>query len=479
MPSLLVLSLFLVEPLPLDMPRAEGSLVREARRTALTDRFDRLDLWVSQTVVGRWADEADRLFLLARLETRPPAVERAGAVTRTEAAAAARPMDRVRANREFPRPFRAAVAILSPCPVLDEPRATREPPRGYRDVCYWQHPTNATTIVCTYRPEGSDVWWLASWSLAEGDDPAARTALLEDEFLRKEFRPFEAARAARAPGPEPAAGLKRRQGREPLSEAALLRADAQRSVAAYGSWHFTAAKEFAVLDNLPSRQFVQGLTNELPVLRARFAETLPTTLDVSEALSVARVFSNRAEYLDALEADGLTNMAWTAAFWSPLRRELVAYLPPDGESELKRTFRHEAFHQYLSYATAMIPASPWLNEGYAQYFERGVEVPFVDPADLADFADQLPALLAMDYEAFYSGSDGARRHKYRLALSVAFFLEQGAPKVRFSPFKDVKRDYVAALLETGDMRRATLAAFKDADTLRLFVSEWQKFWRAQ
>ena len=78
MPFLLALSLFLVEPLPLDMPRAEGALVREARRTALTDRFDRLDLWVSQTVVGRWTDEADRLFLLARLETRPPAVERAG-----------------------------------------------------------------------------------------------------------------------------------------------------------------------------------------------------------------------------------------------------------------------------------------------------------------------------------------------------------------------------------------------------------------
>ena len=45
-------------------------------------------------------------------------------------------------------------------------------------------------------------------------------------------------------------------------------------------------------------------------------------------------------------------------------------LPEGAKAELLSTIRHEAFHQYLSYALSMIPSSPWFNEGYAQYFEN-------------------------------------------------------------------------------------------------------------
>ena len=34
-----------------------------------------------------------------------------------------------------------------------------------------------------------------------------------------------------------------------------------------------------------------------------------------------------------------------------------------------------------------------------------------------------------------------------------------------------------ALVETRDMRRATSAAFKDAELLKKFVAEWKKFWK--
>lgn len=89
----------------------------------------------------------------------------------------------------------------------------------------------------------------------------------------------------------------------------------------------------------------------------------------------------------------------------------------------------------------------------------------------------LPALLLMDYEAFYSGTDAQRRLKYALARSVATFLERGAPLVRFKPFARLKQDYVEALLETQDMRVSTLAAFKDKDLLEKFVAEWLKYWK--
>jgi len=169
-------------------------------------------------------------------------------------------------------------------------------------------------------------------------------------------------------------------------------------------------------------------------------------------------------------------MTWTAAYWSPSRRELVGYLPREGAAELLKTVRHEAFHQYLTYACSTIAASPWLNEGYAQYFEEGPDGPDApDFSDLAWYSDAVAPLMDMGYGEFYSGSDAERRLKYRLALSVACFLERGAPKVRFDPFKGLKGRYVEALFETKDMRRATAAAFENEDHRRLFAAQWRKY----
>jgi hypothetical protein len=41
----------------------------------------------------------------------------------------------------------------------------------------------------------------------------------------------------------------------------------------------------------------------------------------------------------------------------------------------------------------------------------------------------------------------------------------------------VKRDYVKSLVATKDMHQATSIAFKDHDTLDLFVREWTKYWK--
>ena len=147
-----------------------------------------------------------------------------------------------------------------------------------------------------------------------------------------------------------------------------------------------------------------------------------------------------------------------------------------------RTMRHEAFHQYLSYACSMISASPWLNEGYAQYFEDEESLDWElernpGPEDLDRLSTALPALFRMDYSEFYAGTDRERRMKYRLAWSVAVFIEKGAREVRHDPFKTLKADYVEALFETHDMLKATNAAFGGKKKLQLFVSEWLRFWK--
>ena len=472
---LFALSLFFTEPAPLDMPRAEAYLVRENGVSFLEDRFNSLDLWTTQAVIGRWVDEQDRLFMLSALAVQPPSVDWMSTVTRGEHASNSVKMPRVRANADFPLAFRDAVTLLAPCPVVERPRSPRQLPHGYKYVYYWQNPTNYCDIVCTFRPDDTNAWYLASWTLAPGDDYPTQMAAFEDQFLRKEFPSFVSRLKSSAEGPETLDGRRERE---------LLRRDARHSIAAYSNWHFTGAEEFAVLDDLPSRSFIETLTNDFPVMRAKFAAALPTPLSGSNVLCVARIYVSRDEYLDALEMDGLTNMTWSAAYWSPQRRELVAYLPPDGGQELLRNIRHEAFHQYLSYATSMISASPWLNEGYAQYFEDDASADWGEGFELTDesldrLAAAIPGLLLMDYEQFYGGGDFERRFKYRLAWSVVRFLEQGADEVRLKPFAGLKQRYIETLLETRDMRRATSAAFKDQDLLKNFIAEWKKFWRKQ
>ena len=458
------------------MPRAEAYMVREDGKYRLEDRFDQLDLWTSQTVIGRWEDDDGRFFTLAKFDTIAPKF------TETTLTREDWEKTRVRPGRRKNELRDECVAKLTPFEMPEEPARPRQAVRGLDDVCYFEG-TNTTAIVCAFRPEKSDLWYYAQWNLLAGDDYDYSRELFEKDFLGKwdeyvgELKidtSLDDEKAARA-------AEKKRAKLPPIGERELLRRDARHSVAAYREWRTTDSDEFTVLDDLDKVSgFIVTLTNELKTMRAKYAAAFPSPIDGSNVLSVARIYRDRDEYLDALEAGGNGDMTWSAAYWSPRRRELVAYLPEDGTKKLMETIRHEAFHQYISYAASMLTVSPWLNEGYAEYFEntdsldwnlQGVTL------DLEKFSETIPAILRMDYQEFYDGSDLMRQVKYRMAWSMAVFLEKGAPKVRFEPFKDLKRDYIDVLIKTKDPVKATSAAFKSEDNLKLFQKEWLKFWR--
>ena len=472
-PLLIAASLFFTAPAPLEMPRATAFLVHGSDRAWLEDRYDPLDLWTSQTVDGRWIDSSNRTFLVATLATRPPALEDANAETRAAFAGARAPIKRRQLDR-----VREAAECLAPIELAEKETRPRQTPRGYADVDYWQG-TNTSAVVCTFRVKESDVWRLATWTLNESDDYEESLKLFEDELLAKEFLPF-LARLEKSSKPSKAAATETAN-----PERNLLRADARHSVAAYGKWHVTDAPTYVVLDDIASsRDFMTPLTNALASVYAAATNALPTTLDTSNTLCVARIFASREEYLDALSDNGKAeNLGWSAAYWCPQRRELVAYLPSDGTDGLVETIRHEAFHQYLSYATAMIATSPWLNEGYAEYFENTNSLNWnlgfdLRTEDLVSLSKCIPDFVKLDYTQFYDDETLLGRNpKYRLAWSIAVFIEKGAPKVRFNPFKDLKRNYVETLLKTQDAKKATDAAFGSLDNMSLFVSEWLRWWK--
>ncbi len=468
----LLASLFFMKAMPLDMPRAEAYLVTEpSGRMRLEDRYDELDLWTSRAVLGRWLDDSGRLFMVARLHELAP--EDTSSLTRRKYVEnAVAPGKKETGVRDL------AISKLSPLPLPEEPRPPRMPIRGFKEVLYF-HGTNTTSIVAAFLPEENPYWYLAVWDILPEDDFESALEKFEEDFLGEWDEITK--RDLRSERKVEALPKGRRKKRVVLGERELLRRDAAFSVTNYPSWNVTDAREFTILDNLKrDGSFVSTLTNELGIMRAKYAETIPSPIDGSNVLAVARIFRTRGEYLDALEVNDVEGMEWSAAYWSSGRRELVAYLPDEGSAKLLKTIRHEAFHQYLAYASSMIPASPWFNEGYAQYFEEGPAGPsFVDPCDLFEQADtKLPAIFMMDYDEFYSGTDLERRQKYRLALSVAYFIEKGAPEIAREPFKNLKRDYMTSLLKNRDMRKATLDAFGSAENFKRFIAEWKKFWQA-
>lgn len=462
--ALAAATLFLSTPAPLEMPRAEAYLVKENGVMRLEDRYSAMGLWQSQTIVGRWLDDDYRVFTAARLESLPPALNNEETLTRVAFAETA-----VAPNRRKPEHLLRMVDALSPIPPEADYAVPRQLPRGLREVRYYQG-TNTAAIICAYRLEDEDLWRYACWELAEGDDFAERLSVFEDEFLAKSVRTVgdDNSTSEQAKKPE--------RNQKP-TERELLREAARHSIAAYNNWHFTTSEEFVILDDLDTgRDFVTAVTNELPQLRRRWAEMFPSEIDGSNVLCVARIFRDRDDYLEAAGEE----MRWSAAYWNPVRRELVACVPESGDlAELRRTFRHESFHQFLAYATSMIPVSPWLNEGYAQYFEDeeddrlGMNV----PAERWDeLENALPGLMALDYGEFYAGTDEERRARYRLAKSIAVFLEKGAPKIRFEPFKDLKRNYLRNLFRYRNMRAATFESFRSLDEIKMFANEWKKFW---
>ena len=139
----------------------------------------------------------------------------------------------------------------------------------------------------------------------------------------------------------------------------------------------------------------------------------------------------------------------------------------------------------------MLSAAPWINEGHAELFEHTHfdsegNIVFERPPEYALFANEnapalaayIPAVMGMDYDAFYAGEQEERQAKYRLAWAGVYFLQGGAPELRFRPYESLRADYMDALVSTRDGVRATKAVLPE-EKLKKFIEEWFAFWRKE
>ena len=460
---------------PAEMPKAEAYLVTEDGKNRLEDRFDTFDLWTALTLRGRWRDAAGNEFRISRIVAELPDDRIGTTCTRGDFR---KHLKALRVKDAYKRD--EAVFALAPADVGNPVRSRRGGRRNFIELL--QYPaTNDNLLVYAFRPRTPESretpdWYVVSLIGAPGEDAKELRESFEDAFLDEVYLPSLRDRGnSMQPVPDDA------------DETELLREDYRRSVINYSEWNFTSSGDLMIVDDLDTQlrtQFIATLTNELPRLRREYATVMPSQLADGFHPAAIRVFRSREEYLAYVGVEA----KWTAALWSTSRRELVMYLSELGVDNLLRTVWHEAFHQYLSYAGSMISAAPWINEGHAELFEyahfdskgklvfeRPYEYSRFIHANAATLAEMLPALLTLDYDEFYAGTQQERNAKYRLAWSLAFFLQIGAPEVRFRPFENLRADYMRALVSMRDGSRATQAVLTD-EMRKELVSEWLAFW---
>ena len=465
---------------PVEMPSATAFVVDDRKGTWLEDRFDVFELWRAGALRARWIDADGNRFSICRI---PRKVPDDSGETRTRADYAVRHGDAAPGGEAVLGPkdldhLDEAAYLLAPVEV-SERFAPRRSQRKNLSALWQYSSTNDNVYVYAFRPRAAGRvkpdWYMVSLA---SDDPEAAEKI--DQW-RDEVEWI---------GEEATAPPKERPSKEVPRETDLLAADYRRNVINYDDWHFASASNIVVVDNMAEadrRPFLAALTNALPRLQAAYRAALPSPLIKDSHLAAVRIFGSREEYLNFVGWE----MKWSAALWSPQHRELVLFYPPGGSETLLRTVWHEALHQHLDYACSMIQTPPWFNEGHAELFEhthfdmegelvfdRDSDAVLAIQQNVAVLAESLPVLLDMDYPDFYAGSDAERQLKYHLAWSLAYFLQVGAPKVRFQPFKKLRMDLMAAIVRTQRRDEATRAVLTGEMRKRL-IEEWTAFWKRQ
>ena len=189
------------------------------------------------------------------------------------------------------------------------------------------------------------------------------------------------------------------------------------------------------------------------------------------------------EYLQSTK----TGMEWSCGLWDPGREELLVCA--ESPEQALNTMRHEAFHQYLHYATKNGHHALWFNEGHACFFENVQYNPakntvkVVDKGNRAEWVAKNPEgvarilgpVAAMSREEFYAGDINSH---YVASWALVYFLEKGAyTNEEFAPYRKVVPAYLEAMANGADSQTATALAFKEIfDQKRDIASDFMKFW---
>ena len=479
------------DPEPLPQPKVYTYTFTQGAEAIRKDLFDGRELWYGAQHAGQWCDESGNTFIIARVLQKLPAFN-TGHMKHVPREAVIKALAES-ANQIDPEKNDDLLGWIKD--FTDEAPQELEPLKvsgmGLAQALFVKMASEKSPVVYLFRvktrlPNGTATksgWYAAILKIAD-KTPASK--------VRKDFEAnFLTAVTAANRSTLFAGGSLQSKSTGGLGKPAFpphpSRDAAKKSIENSKGWWFAETAEYVFLSDIRSstgKRIVTDLQKELPQFRAACEKMIPPAETISE-VSVVRIFEERADYQKYVGKEH----EWSAGLWSPSQRELVIC---SQEKELEITMqiiRHEAFHQYLFYASGMKAHAVWFNEGHATFLEeskplrtgKGIDIPesgrikyVVEHLELV--AMNLDKILGGSYQTFYSGSQEERSLNYSTACALVYFLRKGVPTSKLTPYAKILETYQAALLETGDGAKATQRAFQDIDRTK-FKADFIKFWK--
>ena len=480
------------QPMPLPPAEIHTFILTQGDRQWTEERYEALELWYASQHVAEWAlpsRNGARLVLGAATIAPPVGIGEAHVSLDQFAAFTNSPL----ASMEQPDAgsLGAWLAAFAGC-RLGKPQSLA--PGRTRLKNLFRYPTerpDTTAWLLRFDRGGGythlpDLWFGAV-SIAPSDGAGAdERAFVEDAVLAN-IAPMGRFEGRDTPASRLAAGQGRAKGvrDHPSRDAAHAAVAAHKDMLALDSEDFVL-----IYKNRPGAQRLAGdLLDDLQQARTVYARMFPGFADTSENVSVVYLPATSEEY----DAHVGPDHQWSSGLYNGATRELsirpiVAKGRDASYARTLSTAFHEGFHQYIHQATGIAQPAVWYNEGHACFFEtlsfqNGRATVDEDRDRLRTLEAflktkqpvPLAALVRMDYESFYDGTDNDRLLKYSLAWGFTYFLHRGAPLVRNKPYAGILPTYLAALKETGSGTAATALAFEGVN-FEALERDFRAFW---
>ena len=238
------------------------------------------------------------------------------------------------------------------------------------------------------------------------------------------------------------------------------------------------------LDKAKGGRFIKDTMKLIEAMRKSYEFYVPPQKKDIDRCTV-RVFRTAEDYRAYLKTTNIES-EWSIGIWSPSHEELLVSAAKPQNTQ--NTMRHEAFHQYLYYATGDGHHARWFDEGHAAFFEYVKYNPAQNTVkitddgsrarwvakNLAQCAAAMESVVRMDWNAFYGGD---RNLHYCTAWALVYFLEKGAyTSETFEPYRHICADYLAAKAAGASAEEATAKAWAPVANRNL-SADFLKFWK--
>lgn len=237
------------------------------------------------------------------------------------------------------------------------------------------------------------------------------------------------------------------------------------------------------LDKAKGGKFVKDAMRTMDALRKSYEQYVPKQKEIGKCkVKVFKSLKGYNEYIG--RPDNTTNVG----MWRPMQEELL--IVAEDKEQAQTTMRHEAFHQYLHYATGRGDHAMWFNEGFACFFESvkyntaNKTIKVIDDGNRAAWVDNDPErvarairnVLKLDYEGYYSGDKNLH---YITGWAIVYFLERGSLAHKdFAEYAKVIPKYLEMMNSGANWREATEAAWAevaDRDVEADFIRFWKSY----